>query len=139
LLAKFGIYAWCADGCVAGVCMWQKQKGIDQPVHFVFEAGTAGSGQFDAILQTIYRDEQSRRTHHLAGWSFAGKDTIPLQAADTVAYEFFKFVNNEIVEKNKRRIRLSAQNLFRQHELALFRHFNQKSFETFLERWDGTI
>ncbi len=56
--ANFGVYAWCAQGCLAAaIHLWQHQNGLNEPVRFVFEAGTTGSGQFDAILQIIYREQ----------------------------------------------------------------------------------
>lgn|SRR6266478_11542 len=101
--------------------------------------GQLVAGNLTLFYKLSTENKESRDTHHLAGWSFEGKQTLPLQAADVVAYEFFKFVTNEIIEKKKRNIRLSAKNLFRLHEIPFFRHFNQKSFEAFFQRWDGTI
>ena len=87
----------------------------------------------------MYRNDVDRKRYHIADWSFQGKDVMPLQAADTVAYEFYKFLQNEKIEGNKRAIRLSAKDLFRQHEIQFFRQFDRKSFESFVKGWDGTI
>ena len=139
MLKRLGIFAWCAQGCMAGVSLWADKKHRDKLIQYVFEAGTTGSPEFEKVMQIMYRDDVDRKRYHIGGWSFQGKDVMPLQAADTAAYEFYKFVRNEKIEGNKRPIRLSARDLFRQHEIQFFRQFDKNTFESFVKNWNGTI
>jgi hypothetical protein len=134
-LQRYGIFGWCAHGCLAGVYTWCKKYNWNEPIHYVFEAGTKGQEQFNRTLSTLYKNDKSREQNRIGGWSFQTKATMPLQAADVLAYEYYKFIHNEIVDGRKRPIRLSARDLFRQHELDFFTHFDKNGFEIFLEHW----
>ena len=49
---------------------------------------------------------------HIKGLSFQGKDLAPLQAADVLAYELFKLVENQVIDNSaKHDVRLSARDL----------------------------
>lgn len=139
ILRRLGIFAWCAQGCLASISLWANEKGLKEPFQYVFEAGTVGSAQFHNVMQIMCHDDTDRDPYHIGGWSFVGKELMPLQAADTVAYEFYKYVHNEKIEGNKRAIRLSARDLFRQHEIKFFRQFDRKSFESFIKRWKNPV
>ena len=50
----------------------------------------------------------------LGGWSFQGKEILPLQAADVMAYEVYKHVENQIVDKGEKYdVRRSMIDLYR--------------------------
>ncbi len=138
LLRKYGIFGWCAHGCLAGVNRWCKEKKLNEPIEYMFEAGTVGQSQLNTTLSTLYKHLPSREQNRIKGWSFYGKEILPLQAADVVAYEYFKFIRNELVDNRKRPIRRSARNLIRPHEAPFFRHFDKKSFEFFIQQWKLT-
>jgi uncharacterized protein DUF3800 len=101
----YGLFGWCAYGCLAAIKLWCDHKNITEPIQFVFEAGTTGQDQFDQLLGVIYRNPAIRKNDRIGGWSFQGKSLLPLQAADVVAYEYFKFMRNEFVDKGSRPIR----------------------------------
>lgn len=132
---SYGLYGWCAQGCLAGVKTWCDAKNLNEPIQYVFEAGTPGDDQFSQMLGILYRDPVRRKEDRIGGWSFQSKDILPLQAADLVAYEFYKFLHNEIIDQGKRAIRLSARDLFRSHEIEFFRHFDNETFQAFVEGW----
>ena len=49
----------------------------------------------------------------IGGWSFQGKEVLPLQAADVMAYEAYKYVENYILDKGEQRdVRLSMIDLY---------------------------
>ncbi len=130
ILRRFGIFSWCAQGALSGVRMWCDSRNVNSPIQYVFEAGTEGSSQFANLLESYYRDDNCRADNRIGGWSFLPKQVIPLQAADVVAYEFFRYVKNEVVDNKRRRIRLSLIDLFRPPQNPmLVRHFNRKAFE----------
>jgi len=52
--------------------------------------------------------------YRIAGWTFTDKKSVlPLQAADALAYEAAKEMENGVVDGRKRPIRKSAQDLVR--------------------------
>ena len=65
---------------------------------------------------------------------------MPLQAADVIAYELFKFIKNEAVDRHKRKVRYSALDLFRDTDTSLLKYFDRKTFESILKMrvpgWD---
>jgi hypothetical protein len=132
----YGLFGWCAFGCVRSINLWCDEKNVTEPIQYVFEAGTTGQGQFDQIMGDLYRDPAIRKDDRIGGWSFQGKSVLPLQAADVVAYEYFKYMRNQFVDKGTRPIRLSARDLFRQPEIQFFRHYDAKFLESLFQSWD---
>jgi Protein of unknown function (DUF3800) len=127
---KFGFYGWGAHGCVATLGEWCRKYNKREPIHIVFESGTKGQEQVNRTLKILAEQPDTR---HLDAcrftWTFADKSILPLQAADVVAYEFYKFIKNEIVDFRKRKVRLSALDLFRDTDLDFLRHFDKEGFE----------
>ena len=109
-----GEYGWCAHECILAVSNWSDRAKHHEPIEWIFEEGTKGSGQIIYYLQrcsetpTISQMTRVKRN----GWSFKSKAIIPLQAADVVAYEIYKQVQNQIVGKGEHAIRLSALDLW---------------------------
>ena len=74
-------YSFCARHCLARVREWAKRYGhADREIVYVFEQGTKGKGD---LLQIMERDDFPLP-------SLKGKDCVPLQAADLVAWEQLK-------------------------------------------------
>jgi hypothetical protein len=90
----------------------------------VFEAGTVGSGQVVAMLTNLSNDPTWGKWLRIGEWSFAGKDTVPLQSADTIAYEVFKQIENQIIDQGTRGVRQSILDLVRMSD------------EPYLKYWD---
>ena len=134
-LRHYGIFGWCAHGCLGGVYRWCEDNNWHDPIHYVFEAGTEGAEQFNRTMNILYKNDEAREKNRIAGWSFESKATMPLQAADILAYEFYKFIHNELIEGKKRPIRLSARDLFRPQEMKFLKHFGKSDFELFIEEW----
>jgi hypothetical protein len=71
-------YPFCALSCVAHVQHWAKNKGIsDRRIKYVFEHGAEHKGQFLERCKSLMSVSPI----------LMGKDTIPLQLADFVAWE----------------------------------------------------
>jgi hypothetical protein len=132
----YGLFGWCAYGCIASIKLWCSKKNVTEPIQYVFEAGTTGQNQFNQLLHDLYRDPAIRKEDRIGGWSFQGKSLLPLQAADVVAYEYFKYMRNQFVDKGTRPIRLSARDLFRMHEIEFFRHYDAKFLESLFQKRD---
>lgn len=138
-----GAYGWCVHECHIAASKWCDKAKHREPIDWVFEAGTEGSGQigfyFQKCSEIPWVSEVLRVKTN--GWAFRNKNTIPLQAADVVAYEIFKQVQNQIVEKGKRNVRLSALDLFREkdkpymkywHRDRLLRWLNEPGLQPFI-------
>jgi hypothetical protein len=127
----FGLYSWCIHGCLAALGKWCRAHNHDQPINFVFEAGTHGRDQVDQPFALLYNNPDKRPPDAcpIESWAFAGKNVLPLQAADVVAYELYKFTKNIVVDRGKRKVRYSAFDLFRKTDVSLLRCFNKRGFE----------
>lgn len=96
---KFGgVYGWCAHTCLVKLRIWCERPCRQHrvPIEWVFEAGTIGHGQVDAMFRELHEMQQKgsdwRSDWRIRAWSFQAKDVVPLQAADLLAYELFKLV-----------------------------------------------
>jgi hypothetical protein len=101
----------------------------------VFEAGAAGQGRINSIFEVLSRNRHLPQNAIIGGWSFQNKELLPLQAADTVAYEFYRFLKNELIDNPKRPLRLSAKDVFRPCDTHFFAHWDKKTFVQFLKEW----
>lgn len=134
-LNKFEIFSWCVHGCLAGIRTWCDSRNLNTRIQYVFELGTKGQDQFNHILRDLYDNPVTRERNRIGGWSFQGKEVPPLQAADVIAYEFYKFIKNEVADHHKRKVRLSARDLFRRRDVELLKHFDKDSFKRFVAKW----
>jgi hypothetical protein len=70
-------------------------------IRYVFEDKKRdGRGEAEDLLRALKADERTRDRFRIAGYSFESKhdpEFIPLQAADFLAYESFKQINNQIL------------------------------------------
>jgi hypothetical protein len=73
-----------------------------------------GYGQVHTMFDHLYKNQKMRDDYHIKGWSFQDKSIVPLQAADVLAYEVFKQVTNQILDKGKNYdVRFSMKHLVR--------------------------
>ena len=70
--------------------------------------------------------------YRVNGWTFFGKDLLPLQAADTIAYELFKFVQGQIVE-NRGKPRLSFEDLIREKDNEYLEFWPRERLQEYVE------
>jgi hypothetical protein len=82
-------------------------------------------------LLTVYCDESG--TDRIGTWSFAGKELVPLQAADTLAYEIFKQVENQVVDRGEKHlVRFSVKDLLRPHDLPYLKYWDRARLREWL-------
>lgn len=107
-------YTICALDCMSRVIEWADKYSYAEPIQYVFETGAEGAGELAAKMQDFYDDERTRTRYRLRGWSFEDKrEVVQLQAADFIAYETWKQMENRILEGEKRPMRKSLFNLLR--------------------------
>jgi hypothetical protein len=131
-LKKFfrGPYGFCAFCCVARTKNWHDKLKSVSNINWVFEAGADGAGEFNTLMKAIHADPVLREEYKVGSWSFAVKEVLPLQAADTIAYELFKFVQGQMVE-NRGKPRLSFRDLVREKEHLEF--WSREQLQEYLE------
>ncbi|HJT20109.1 MAG TPA: DUF3800 domain-containing protein [Nitrospira sp.] len=87
---KVNAYVLCAMASAERVSLWARRQGIKTPIEYVYESGDLGSGllkeHFDEqgypTPSFKYKEDRLVRGTHYPG-------TVPLQAADFLAYEIF--------------------------------------------------
>jgi len=110
-----GPYGWCAFWCTFAMRGWCQERHHSGLINWVFEAGAEGTREILEMFQALQLTTL-RASVQVGTWTFAAKDLKPLQAADLVAYELFKHVENQILDSGRRPRRLSALDLFRRQD-----------------------
>ncbi|NOS79102.1 MAG: DUF3800 domain-containing protein [Nitrospira sp.] len=134
-----GVYGFLAYNCLVGVSQWcnRPSRRHKQPINWVFEAGTKGHGQVDKMFHATYANEKLRHVTHLGGWAFSGKDTVPLQSADLMAYECFKLIENQVLDKGEKHpIRISMTKLVGAETYPYLRFLDKPGLENFNKEWE---
>jgi hypothetical protein len=72
----------------------------------------------------------------ISAWSFANKAVLPLQAADVVAYEYYRIAEKALIKKETLGFRKSAKDLFRQRDTLFFREWDKRGFELWMKKWN---
>ena len=67
-------------------------------VRYVFEKGAAGRDEAEKMLRRLKADPNDREKFRIHGYDFEGKETVPLQAADFLAYESYRQIDNRVVD-----------------------------------------
>jgi len=109
-----GPYGWLVHDCLVGIGHWAEGNRCTEPVRYVFEAGARGRRRVEKMFEVLYKEDKFRDLCRIGTWKFATKPgAVQLQAADFLAYEVYKHMDNRIVGGAKRPIRRSAFDLFR--------------------------
>jgi hypothetical protein len=106
-----GHFGWCVTETLALANRWAQNRKHADPIDWVFEAGTKGQPKVNEMFNRLYAIPEARKRLRINSWSFRDKSLLPLQAADVVAYETYKFVQNQVVDSGKFPVRLSAIDL----------------------------
>src|SRR5262249_39603812 len=129
----------CSIG-VSGIII-QRHNYKDE-IQIVFEAGTQGQGQVDTMLRELSKTSswQEKEKWPVSGWTFQNKSVIPLQAADLVAYEYYRVAEKALIRKQRLGFRKSALDLFRKEEATYsFREFDKRAFTLWAQRWNERV
>jgi len=130
-----GVYGWCAHECVAASRVWCERsiREYKHPINWVFECGAEGAGQVTEMFSQLRKEPVLGREFHIGTLSFACKDVVPLQAADTLAYEIFKQVENQIVDRGEKHdVRLSMKDLMRPQDPIYLKYWDKARLREWL-------
>jgi hypothetical protein len=104
-------YTFVVRMCLGNVYQWRRKYGYKEPVQFVFDQMTKGSGEINAIFEHALEEGPEKALLHgisrEVGWSFQSKSQVlPLQAADILAWESLHYMQRvflpEIKEKSRK-------------------------------------
>ena len=102
------------QNCLVGIGHWAEDNHRAEPVRYVFEAGARGRHRVERMFETLYNERKFRDFCRIGSWKFATKpEALQLQAADFLAYEVYKHMDNRVVGDATRPIRRSTFDLFR--------------------------
>jgi hypothetical protein len=117
---------------------WANQYGYSEPIPHIIDRGHRNCGEAELQFQIQRADEPSRIKWHL-GPLTAEDDTkaIPLQAADLVAYEAWKFMHqggNE-ANRNLEQFRYPFRRLFTNNLHPRIRIFDREVLQDYVNRF----
>ncbi|MGH7934289.1 MAG: hypothetical protein ACREQN_14170 [Candidatus Binataceae bacterium] len=98
----------------------------------MFECGAnEGVGQVMEMFRQLRSDPALSKGFRIGSLSFSCKDVVPLQAADILAYEVFKQVENQVVDQGKkpdgtpRHVRISVKGLVRPEDISYLQYWDR--------------
>ena len=136
-----GVYGFLAYICLVSVGQWcgRSSRLHGDPIQWVFESGTEGSHQVSQMFDVMYSDERLRNKSRLGGWSFQGKELAPLQSADLLAYECFKHIENQVVDRGRRSVRISWGHLVGSERCPYMKFWEKPWLEKFSREFDQRL
>ena len=133
--AKRAAYIWLLQSCLEQIYN-SLQLPSNEKITFVFEEnrmhGASALEQFSELKQAKNWDDK------FAGISFQSKrDAIPLQAADVLAYEWYKHNMNQIINPGRYDERKSFLSLTKKRfprQIVNAGHYDKEALRTFIWR-----
>ena len=90
-------YALCASLCIVGTQRWAVKHSYQEPIAFLFERGARHSGLFHKAYNKALKNSKISANYRLGTLAFPDKrEALPLQAADILAYEVWKYACVEL-------------------------------------------
>ncbi len=130
-----GVYGWCAHECVVAARKWCERsiRRYVHPIDWVFERGALGQGQVAQMFTELQSHPILSKEYRVGAWRFAGKEVVPTQAADTLAYEIFKQVENQIIDRGEKHdVRFSLRDLIRPQDLPYMKYWDRARLKEWL-------
>jgi hypothetical protein len=119
---------------LGSVRKWAEVENYRGRIHYVFEIDTIGQPQVHQLLKEIHDDSKRRQLHRMEGWSFDGKEVLPLHAADIWAYEAYKYMMNRGITKPLRKPRYPLMRLFRDEYKPYNKYWDRESLERLIKK-----
>jgi hypothetical protein len=129
------IYVLCACWCVAGVYAWAKQNAPNRKISYFFESGANLQSRADLALADAHKNPKLRENY--LSHAFINKTSAyGLQAADLLAWEWRKELDNLLGQKHRLR-RASLINLLGSPHI--FCHLSKDHLYGLLTEQDETL
>jgi hypothetical protein len=102
-------YAGGAFACFRLIATWIQMYNREGPVRYILESGAEGRDEVEAMLKRLKKTPTAQHMARMGGWSFEYKTertikgvkypaVVPLQAADFLAYEMYRHMDNRVVK-----------------------------------------
>jgi len=127
-------YVHSVADVLSSVRKWADAENYDGPIHYYFEADTIGQGSVIQFLRAACGDPKRRQRARMASCTFAGKEVLPLQAADVWAYEAYKQMLNRIIDGRTRLPRHPFLQLWRERYAPYNGYWDRERLERLLEK-----
>ncbi|MGD0117698.1 MAG: hypothetical protein ABSD30_06515 [Candidatus Binatus sp.] len=109
-------YEFCLRHCMTAVTLFLQERATEDEILYVIESGAEGEGHLKHAFEIFLDDPEIKASHRFKSkdsWAFVSKEkAMPLQAADALAYESAKEMENRFGVK-KRKVRKSITDLVR--------------------------
>lgn len=124
-------YSFCAHVILAGVAHWLKQRPDVLKCAYFFEAGHSSQSEANGIMKKIFENEELSVINRYAAHSFVRKnDSAAIQAADMLAWQYFKDTKNKLEGRQRR---LDCKSLFEHRHEVL--HISREKIESLAQRF----
>ena len=138
-------YTFCGQACMRRIAAWAALSGHNEAINYFFEGGAKGTGELSAMMARIAKKPEARAAFRLSSISFAKKydevidevmfpGLIQLQAADILAYEVYKHMENFHFSPDKRPMRQSFLQLLNLRFPLETRYHDKGQLEELVER-----
>lgn len=132
-------YTFAVRHCVALVEQWRARHGYTEPLQYVFDRMSKGSGDINDTVFNIALTGGAAAVQRYGiakdGWSFQDKSiVVPLQAADIWAWENFRYASRTFFAPVDKRAPIRASYRFlRQKVPCSVKYHNKQSLLKFVE------
>jgi hypothetical protein len=121
-------YTFAMRMCLGKVLKWRRKYGHTEPIEYVFDEMSKGKGEINAVFERALSEGADQAQVFgitKGGWSFQSKSTtLPLQAADILAWESYNYMQKVFLSEIKQPVRKS------------FSALTEKAFENAYHRRD---
>jgi hypothetical protein len=126
-------FGWCVYETIKDAARWARKTGYKGKIAYVLEAGTPGMAQARLVIDDLIASE-NRDYYQIESCTTLPKGVPPLQAADLLAYEMYKQMDNQVVRQTGRRQRLPFALMLHKREVRYLKYWNRERCEGWLER-----
>lgn len=126
-------FGWCVYETIKEAARWIKKSNYTGNIAYVLEAGTPGMAQARVVIDDLLASEE-REFYRIDSCTTLPKGIAPLQAADLLAYEMYKQMDNQVVRQTGRKQRLPFAMMLHRREVQHLKYWNRDRCERWLER-----
>ena len=87
-------FSLAAQTLVVIVKDWANERHVYDLFPYQFEAGSEGYGEFSQVFSKVMQHRLRRNAYRMKSCSLVGREFIPAQTADLIAYEYSHCMNN---------------------------------------------
>lgn len=96
-------YTFLINVVVGGVLKWVEDNNFSGDIAYFFEAGHASQSEAQSVMDMIFKDSALKSSSHYSAHAFVDKEkSPPAQAADLLAWQWFKDLKRKAEGKERR-------------------------------------